>query len=79
MKDCGCYYLVDVRQGSRDWLFMRKGRITMSNLGKIVGHAPYCNLSQQELGECFRGLRKEEFTEDAKKKNGFRKSVRRTC
>ena len=68
MKDCGCYYLVDVQQGSKDWLFMRKGRITMSNLGKIVGHAPYCNLSHEDLGKCFRGLLKEEFSEESKKR-----------
>ena len=68
MKDCGCYYLVDVTQGSKDWLYMRKGRITMSNLGKIVGHAPYCTLSHEDLGKCFRGLLKEDFSDDAKKR-----------
>ena len=68
MKDCGCYYLVDVTQGSKDWLYMRKGRITMSNIGKIVGHAPYCTLTHEELGKCFRGLMKEDFSEEAKKR-----------
>jgi len=68
MKDCGCYYLVDVKQGSSDWLFMRKGRITMSNLGKIVGHAPYCKMEGQELADCFKGIKKEEFTEEAKER-----------
>ena len=47
---------------------MRKGRITMSNLGKIVGHAPYCTLSHEDLGKCFRGLLKEDFSDDAKKR-----------
>ena len=37
MKDCGCYYLVDVKQGSSDWLFMRKGRITNKISGGIYG------------------------------------------
>ena len=64
MKDCVCYYLVDVTQGSKDWLYMRKGRITMSNLGKIVGHAPYCTLSHEDLGKCFRGLLKEDFSRE---------------
>ena len=68
MKDKGCYYLVDVKQGSRDWLYMRKGRITMSNLGKIVGHAPYCTLSEEELGKVFKGEMKEDFSEEAKKR-----------
>lgn len=68
MKDCGCYYLVDVTQGSKDWLYMRKGRITMSNIGKIVGHAPYCTLSHEDLGKCFRGLLKEDFSDEAKKR-----------
>ena len=40
----------------------------MSNLGKIVGHAPYCNLSHEDLGKCFRGLLKEDFSDDAKKR-----------
>ena len=65
MKDCGCYYLLDVKQGSKDWLMMRKGRITMSNLGKIVGHAPYCNTSQPDLGKIFKGELKEQHSPEA--------------
>ena len=68
MKDMGDYFLVDVRQGSRDWHFMRKGRITMSNLGKIVGHAPYCTLTQEEIGKCMKGEKKEDFSEEARKR-----------
>lgn len=63
MKDCGNYYLLDVQQGSEDWLYMRKGRITMSNIGKIVGHAPYCKHSMEELASIFKGEMKEEFDE----------------
>jgi len=44
---------------------MRKGRITMSNLGKIVGHAPYCKLEGGELAAVLKGEKKEEFTQEA--------------
>ena len=64
MKDCGSYYLLDVQQGSRDWLHMRKGRITMSNMGKVVGHAPYCKLSKEDLGLVLLGKKKEEFSSE---------------
>jgi len=66
MKDCGVYLLYDVRQGSSDWLHMRKGRITMSNLGKIVGHAPYCKNSREELADIIKGKKKETFSIEAK-------------
>ena len=66
MKDCGVYWLYDVRQGSPDWLHMRKGRITMSNLGKVVGHAPYCQNSPEELADIIKGKKKETFTNEAK-------------
>lgn len=66
MKDCGNYYLLDVQQGSADWHLMRKGRITMSNLGKIVGHAPYDNHSPEELAAIFKGKLREEFSPEAK-------------
>jgi hypothetical protein len=65
MKDCGEYILLDVQQGSPDWLLMRKGRITMSNLGKIVGHAPYANYEPEELAMILKGEKKEEFTPEA--------------
>lgn len=68
MKDKGCYYLLDVRQGSYDWLHMRKGRITMSNLGKVVGHAPYCDLSKEDLGQVLLGKKKETFSPEAKER-----------
>ena len=64
MKDCGEYYLVDVSQGSNDWKYMRKGRITMSNLGKVVGHAPYCKLTKEDLGLVILGKKKEVFTKE---------------
>ena len=68
MKDKGCYFLLDTTQGSPDWLKMRKGRITMSNMGKVVGHAPYCTLSKEDLGLVLMGLKKEEFSVDAIKR-----------
>lgn len=47
--DKGCYILYNVEQGSSDWHDMRKGRITMSNIGKVVGHAPYYKGTKKEL------------------------------
>lgn len=80
MKDKGVYYLADVSQGSPDWHYMRKGRITMSNLGKIVGHAPYCNLTKEELGKVFTGKMKEDHSPEAiarmKKGNDYEPFVR---
>ena len=66
MKDCGTYFLYDTRQGSQDWLRMRKGRITMSNLGKVVGHAPYCKQRPEEIAAIIKGEKKEFFSEEAK-------------
>lgn len=66
MKEYDTYYLLDVQQGSPDWLHMRKGRITMSNLGKVVGHAPYNKLSPEDLAKVIKGEMKEEFSEEAK-------------
>ena len=61
------YYLVDVKQKSSDWLYLRKGRITGSNLAKTVGHADsYCKLSPVEIAEILTGVKKEVFTEEAK-------------
>ena len=65
MKDKGCYYLLDVTQGSDDWKHMRKGRITMSNLGKVVGHAPYFTKSKEILGKILKGEIKETFSPEA--------------
>lgn len=47
--DKGCYLLYNVDQGSDDWKELRKGRITMSNIGKVVGHAPYYKGTKKEL------------------------------
>jgi len=48
-EDKGCYLLYNVDQGSDDWKEMRKGRITMSNIGKVVDHAPYYKGTKKEL------------------------------
>lgn len=47
--DKGCYLLYDVEQGSDDWHELRRERITMSNIGKVVGHAPYYKGTKKEL------------------------------
>jgi putative phage-type endonuclease len=64
-SDKGCYILYNVDQGSEDWKEMRKGRITMSNIGKVVGHAPYYKGTKEDLaleikGKLKRGYKKEE-------------------
>ena len=66
MKEYETYYLYDVNQGSPDWLNMRKGRITMSNLGKVVGHAPYCQNTPEELAQIIKGHKREIFSPEAK-------------
>lgn len=75
------YILYDVVQGSEEWLNMRKGLITMSNLGKIVGHAPYYKGSMEELAKIIKGEKKENFSpyaiERMKKGNDYEDPVRR--
>jgi putative phage-type endonuclease len=66
MKDKGCYYLVDTTQGSRDWYYMRKGRLTASRLGEIVGHSPFSNKTPEELAKYIKGELKENFSEESK-------------
>jgi putative phage-type endonuclease len=68
MEDKGTYYLVNVKQRSSDWFYMRKKRITGSTLPKVVGHAPYCQQSNEEIAEILTGKKKEVFTEEAKKR-----------
>lgn len=65
MKDMGIYYSIDVEQGSPDWLYMKKGSITGSNIGKILGHAPFCDYTNERLAEILTGNYKEEFTKEA--------------
>ena len=81
MKEFENYYLIDTRQGSSDWRLMRKGRITMSNLGKVVGHAPYCNYSPEDLAAILKGEKKEEFSPEAiermRKGNEYEDKVRK--
>ena len=68
MKEFETYYLYDVSQGGSDWLNMRKGRITASVLGKVVGHAPYNNHSPQELADIIKGKKKEIFSPEARER-----------
>jgi hypothetical protein len=57
MEDKGCYYLVNTEQGSKGWKYMRKGRITMSNLGKVVGHASaYYKGTMEQLALELKGI-----------------------
>ena len=64
MEDKGCYYLVNVEQGSKGWKYMRKGRITMSNLGKVVGHAPYYKGTMEELALEIKGKYKPNYKKE---------------
>ena len=63
--DKGCYLLYDVAQGSEDWKEMRKGRITMSNLGKVVGHAPYYKGTKEDLALEIKGKLKVRHSSEA--------------
>lgn len=62
------YYLLNVKQGSSDWHYLRKGRITASNLAKIMNCAPYCKDTPEEIGKHLVGIKKEEHTEEAQKR-----------
>jgi len=64
-QDKGCYILYNVEQGSSDWKDMRKGRITMSNIGKVVDHAPYYKGTKEELALEILGKLKIEHPPDA--------------
>jgi len=68
MKDKGTYLLANVKQRSSDWFYMRKGRITGSILPKVVGHAPYCHQTYEEIAMCITGKMKEVFTKEAKER-----------
>jgi hypothetical protein len=66
MKEHETYYLYDTAQGSQDWLEMRKGRITMSNLGKVVGHCPFGEKDPSRLAKILKGEIVEQFTPAAR-------------
>lgn len=65
MREFETYYLYDTTQGSDDWHHMRKGRITMSNLGKVVGHCPFVKHEPEHLAKLLKGEIKEKFTSEA--------------
>jgi putative phage-type endonuclease len=68
MKEFETYYLLEVAQGSPDWHYLRKGRITASNLGKIMGCAPYCDDTPEVMAQHFVGIKKEEHTKEAEER-----------
>jgi len=65
MREFETYYLYDTTQGSDDWLHMRKGRITMSNLGKVVGHCPFVKHEPEYLAKLLKGEEREQFSQEA--------------
>jgi len=64
MREFEDYYLYDTTQGSVDWHIMRRGRITMSNIGKVVGHCPF-EKDPERLAQIIKGEIKQEFTPEA--------------
>jgi hypothetical protein len=68
MKEHETYYLYDTAQGSQDWHEMRKGRITMSNLGKVVNHCPYMKYEPERLAKLLKGEIRENFTPAARER-----------
>jgi len=68
MKEHETYYLYDTAQGSQDWHQMRKGRITMSNLGKVVNHCPYMKYEPERLAKLLKGEIRENFTPAARER-----------
>lgn len=65
MKVFEDYTLYDTTQGSDDWLHMRKGRITMSNLGKVVGHCPFSKDNPEKLARILKGEEKQIFSQES--------------
>lgn len=65
MKEYEFYYLCEVEQGSWEWHLLRKRRITMSNIGKILGHSPYANYTFPELASYFKKEKEEVHTPEA--------------
>lgn len=80
MKEFDTYILHEVEQGSEDWLNIRKGKITGSKIGEIVGHANYSNKSFEELADEIIGIKKTIFDDESKKRmekgNHFEPKVR---
>ena len=74
MKEFKDYYLLNCKQGSPDWHYLRKGRITASNLGTIMSimgvceRAPYCTETAEEKAQILVGNKKEEHTKEAKER-----------
>ena len=62
------YTLYDVRQGSKDWKEMRRGRITMSMIGTVVGHSPYWKGTEKQLAEIIKGNLVKSFTPEQQKR-----------
>lgn len=63
--DKGCYILYDVTQGSEDWKYLRRGRITMSVIPKAIDHAPYYKGTKQELAMEIKGTLKIRYSPEA--------------
>lgn len=58
------YYLLKDKQGTPEWHHQRKGRITASNLGKIMGKVPYSE-KPEEIAQKILGKKKEEFSKES--------------
>lgn len=61
--DKGRYLLSTVKQGTGEWLGIRKGRIPGSEVGAFCGVSNF--KSAKETAEIIAGVKKPEFTEDA--------------
>jgi hypothetical protein len=66
MKEYETYFLCDVKQGSADWKFIKRGRISGSNIGLVVERPFYCKKTDEELARYIMGLDVEEHTPEAK-------------
>lgn len=58
-------YVSYVKQKSQEWFDLRKGRITGSNIGKIVGHNPFNKVDDYTLSLYIKGEKKEYFDEES--------------
>jgi hypothetical protein len=64
-------YVSYVDQKSQEWFDLRKGRITGSVVGKILGDCKQNKYNHEELSLFIKGEKKEEFTEEEIKRMNF--------
>ncbi len=63
-KDCGRFWEHNAKQGTKEWLNARIGRVTSSNSGALAGKSSF--KTPEEIGQIIAGVKVEEFSEKNK-------------